>query len=151
MIDEYVDIPIDYSTSLCQPILLHPGRGNSMSSFFNKYFWNISSETMSRKSYWLMVLTISLMGGVVGLSAAVAAHLYDLTDVQIVSGIIPLLVPLYWISIVCNVKRFRDTGVSGWWYITGFIPYVGFVVVVVMTLLPTNYFLRFKTTQEVMA
>lgn len=98
-----------------------------------------------------MVLTISLMGGVVGLSAAVAAHLYDLTDVQIVSGIIPLLVPLYWISIVCNVKRFRDTGVSGWWYITGFIPYVGFVVVVVMTLLPTNYFLRFKTTQEVMA
>lgn len=117
----------------------------------SKYFWNINSEIMSRKTYWTMVLIVSLMGITVGLTAAVIAHLYDLTDVQIVSGIVPLLIPLYWVSIVCNVKRFRDTGISGWWYVTGFIPYLGFVIVVIVTLLPTNYFCRFRKEAVVTA
>lgn len=41
-------------------------------------------------------------------------------------------------SIAVSVRRLHDTGHSGWWYLLGFVPYVGGIVLLVFMLLAST-------------
>jgi uncharacterized membrane protein YhaH (DUF805 family) len=120
-----------------------------MSSFFKTYFTGITFGTMSRKQYWLFVLYCAVYGTIAGIVYAVFTK--PRTEEDIMIGIIVVMIPIMWPSIVSLVKRTRDLGISGWWYFITIIPYIGTILSLVITLLPTNYFLRFKKQEVVTA
>lgn len=121
-----------------------------MSNFFNTYFTGMTTGTISRKQYWLFVLYCAIYGTISGVIYAIFANPRAEEDFMI-GVIIVMMIPLMWPSIVSLVKRTRDLGISGWWYLITLIPYIGTVVSLIITLLPTNYFLRFKKQEVVTA
>lgn len=82
----------------------------------------------SRKEYWMFTLLASV-------ALALLISLGILTGVMmIMAGIaaLVLIVP----SIALSVRRLHDAGYSGWWYLLSFIPYAGFIVMLIIGLLP---------------
>ena len=61
-------------------------------------------------------------------------------------GISPITVMLIWVPFIAlslpwfslAVRRVRDSTGSGWWLLTGLIPYVGWIIVLVLCLAPTR-------------
>ena len=43
-----------------------------------------------------------------------------------------------WLAIPLSVRRLHDLGVSGWWYLTSLIPFVGMVMLVFLMFAPSN-------------
>nr|WP_232243107.1 DUF805 domain-containing protein [Paenibacillus sp. GSMTC-2017] len=76
-----------------------------------------------RKEYWLFVLVNAIIGTL----------LYSLTFIS------ESLVFLYWIygiavflpSLAVLVRRLHDTNRSGWWFLINFVPFVGWIVLLV--------------------
>src|SRR5690349_12593646 len=53
----------------------------------------------------------------------------------------PILSGLFWLAtlvpyIAVGIRRFHDTDKSGWWILTGFIPCVGFIILIVLLAQP---------------
>jgi uncharacterized membrane protein YhaH (DUF805 family) len=76
-----------------------------------------------RKEYWMFVLFYVLIA--IGLSVVESL----LGFAGILSGIfgLALLLP----SIAVTIRRLHDTDRSGWWILIGFVPFVGFIVLLV--------------------
>jgi len=76
-----------------------------------------------RKEYWMFVLFYILIA--IGLSVVESL----LGFAGILSGLLGLglLLP----SIAVTVRRLHDTDRSGWWILIGFVPFVGFIVLLV--------------------
>lgn len=76
--------------------------------------------------------------------------IYFFNDSIIVLGLIFVSMIAYMIvQLVCMVQRFHDVGLSGWWYLVGFVPIVGGIAVMVVLFLPTNTFDQYDTYDEV--
>lgn len=92
---------------------------------------------MGRKDYWLRVVVMSIIVPIV-LSIVVS----------VLAMFIPMLIWVLWIyAIVISIfatiwtfKRFEDVGFNGFLIIIGLIPYVGSLFVLIVTLLPSNYY-----------
>lgn len=88
---------------------------------------------VSRKVYWIMMVAGFALGFIFGLS-------FSPTPEQIEAGTMPgmspifmlLLIPMVWIGLAIQVKRFHDQGRSGWFVLLGFIPLIGGIIVLVM-------------------
>ena len=76
-----------------------------------------------RSEYWYFALANFLFGIVTGLLSVKVPEVMYL--VWIVG--LALLVP----SLAVCVRRLHDIGKSGWWYLVGFIPYIGALVLLV--------------------
>jgi len=113
-----------------------------MKSFFKKYFWEMTTGRLTRNDYWSAVLGAVLYGIIGGWVLGVFSETWNWSDEAIVVAMITLLTPIYWMGVVVQVKRTRDLGISGWWYLPTCIPYAGLVYGVIIGLLPTNYFAR---------
>jgi uncharacterized membrane protein YhaH (DUF805 family) len=46
-------------------------------------------------------------------------------SLAVTSGIMLLYIPLIWVSLALQVKRWHDRDKSGWWILIGFIPLIG--------------------------
>lgn len=104
--------------------------------------------TTGRSDYWYTQLALLVFFMVVGF---VAAFMYGFFGVFIsqealdVSSAI-LVIALGLVFIVCNlsltVRRIRDLGVSGWfylvWLLIGVVPYIGFVFQIIALCLKTD-------------
>ena len=82
-----------------------------------------------RKEYWMFVLfnvlimiVLMVIDAALGLSAGVSA-------LGVLSGIYSLAVLIP--SIAVCVRRLHDVGKSGWYYLLGFIPIVGPIILLV--------------------
>jgi uncharacterized membrane protein YhaH (DUF805 family) len=113
-----------------------------MKAFFKKYFWQITTGRLTRNDYWSAVIGSVFYGIIGGWFVGVASEYWLWSDDTIVVAMVILLVPVYWMGVICQIKRTRDLGISGWWYLPTCIPYAGLVYGVVIGLLPTNYFAR---------
>ena len=75
--------------------------------------------------YVLMFLVAFIAGFVSGGEDAGIALIYILW--------VPIIILSFWINLALAVKRFHDQEKSGWWYLLNFIPYIGALVVLIMT------------------
>ena len=99
---------------------------------FYKEFWQRSFDfkgVTSRRDYWMVVLTNFCIGFVMGVLSSVPGviYIYFLFNVL-------LIVP--YLSMM--VRRLHDVGKSGWMILTGLIPLVGPVVLLVLSVLPSK-------------
>ena len=81
----------------------------------------------TRTQFWLFVLFNFLIGmilSIFGKSGQTISYLYQLA----------VLLP----SLAIAARRLRDGGVSPWWLLIGLIPVIGWIVLLVMYLLPSK-------------
>lgn len=90
-----------------------------------------------RKEYWIFVLinivisiVLAMVDGMLGLKvggeqgAGLLGLIYSLA----------ILLP----SIAVGVRRLHDTGRSGWWMLIAFVPFIGFIVLLVFFVLDSQ-------------
>lgn len=94
----------------------------------------VFSGRARRKEYWMFALfniiasfILGMVDGVLG--TAILGIIYSLA----------VLIP----SIAVAVRRLHDTDRSGWWLLIGFIPLIGWIVLLVFTLLDSKEDNRF--------
>jgi len=87
----------------------------------------VFSGRARRKEYWMFTLIYILIAVVVGLLDGM------LGSAGILGGVLglALLVP----SIAVTVRRLHDTDRSGWWVLIAFVPFVGWLVLLVFMVL----------------
>ena len=72
-----------------------------------------------RQEYWAMVI----------LSVVLSIVIFVLAESQPV--LLVLLVGVLWYNLATTVRRIRDTGMSMWWLVAFFVPYLNAVVGIV--------------------
>lgn len=84
----------------------------------------------SRAAYWWWTLFAIL--------CSFAASIIDLMvgTAFVVSLIVA--VALFLPGLAVLIRRLHDTGKSGWWWLISFVPVLGFVVLLIFTLLPSD-------------
>lgn len=91
------------------------------------------SGRASRPAYWWFWL----FSVIAFIAAVVIGSLLDS------AGVVMILYFLVWLalflpSLSLLVRRMHDIGKSGWWILFGFFPFVGGLVLLVLTLLPSE-------------
>lgn len=103
-----------------------------------KYFKFEGSAT--RSEYWAVVL----IGGVVGFTFALLGALLLAAEIgafaSVVGGLIlaVTLIGALWLSIATTMRRCRNAGINTWWTLGTFVPYVGWIVSIVIGCLKTD-------------
>ena len=97
------------------------GFGDAVRTCFQKFF--VAEGRASRPEYWWFFLSYFIL-------YAIAALIDTALETGfVIAGIVGLvyLVPL----ITAAIRRLHDTGRSGWWYLIVFVPFVGFIILIV--------------------
>ena len=96
---------------------------------------------VQRKEYWLTSIAYMIAAFVIIFTMAAVEAL--LIPMCILMGV------LVWMGAALTIKRVRDTGCSGWFFLVysliALIPYLGFIAQVIWMCLPSNFFDRYKT------
>jgi len=132
-----------------EPSLDQPHYGISFTGAVKRVFAKYArfDGRASRSEYWWWVLATTLVFGVLGVLIGVlggATSTGSSSDapspVVVVLGILLLLAALAVIvpNIAVTVRRLHDADLSGWLYLLNLIPYVGGLVVLVLTVLPSE-------------
>jgi uncharacterized membrane protein YhaH (DUF805 family) len=87
---------------------------------------------INRAKFWLVLLGIAVVEAIV-LGATGGSAYLTATDPTMVmqsmssTGFIPLIIfiPLLWIGLAVNVKRWHDRDKSGWWILINLVPVIG--------------------------
>jgi len=97
-----------------------------------------------RSEYWLFVLQTTVVAFVVVFFIGFGSFLDPSSGglLGLSAGALALL-GLFWLATVIpglavGVRRLHDAGLSGWLMLIGFIPYLGGLILLVLTLLPPN-------------
>lgn len=88
------------------------------------------SGRATRKEYWMFQLVYILILTAAMLVMLAAPALVFLLFIGALAIIIPTMALL--------VRRLHDIGRSGWWILLSFIPYIGGIVLLVFTCLPSQ-------------
>lgn len=91
------------------------------------HYADFSGRT-SRKGYWMFVLFYFLFACVVGLIDSIISR-GSSTPLQIFSSLysLALIIP----SVAIAVRRLHDTGRSGWNYLWGLLPVIGWIMLLI--------------------
>lgn len=81
-----------------------------------------------RRVFWGVTL-----GGMVVLGVAFGLGVLVLGDEALLGWMLVLYVPLIWVSLAIQCKRWHDRGKSAWWMLIGLIPIIGSIEVFVET------------------
>ncbi|MEZ5545105.1 MAG: DUF805 domain-containing protein [Lysobacteraceae bacterium] len=93
---------------------------------------------VGRKAFWLYVLASFLVGiliNVVALGPMIAAAQTNpeaLANMSMPIWVWIVFIPLIWIGLAIQAKRWHDQDKSAWWILIGLIPFVGGLIVLVM-------------------
>ncbi|MBK8456238.1 MAG: DUF805 domain-containing protein [Phyllobacteriaceae bacterium] len=97
-----------------------------------------------RKEYWGFVLfaTIALFA-LVAIGTGIDAALGNFDSANGFPLVLTALVGLLWLAIIVpglavTVRRLHDIGLSGWFVLLQLIPYIGGLIIFVMTLMPSQ-------------
>ena len=78
---------------------------------------------ISRVTYWIALVSLTLVF-YAGFRAVVASG-------DSIAGLILLMIPVLWIALATQVKRWQDIGWSGWLVLLGLVPYIGLPISIV--------------------
>jgi uncharacterized membrane protein YhaH (DUF805 family) len=94
--------------------------GDAVKTCFTKYA--VFQGRANRPEYWWFLLSYVIV-------YAVAYAVASAIDVVALAFLVPLafFIPL----LAAAVRRLHDTGRSGWWYLIGLVPIVGFIILIV--------------------
>lgn len=126
----------------------------AFSRFWNKYATFTGRASQSEYWWWalwafLITLVVSVIGSVIAVAtgdytatsaaSSTGAHASFNTSSPLATGLLGLwylaaLVP----SIAIQVRRLHDGNFRGWWVLLNLIPFLGQIVVLVFTILPSN-------------
>ena len=84
----------------------------------------------SRPAYWWWILFVFLVGIAVDI-IGLALH-----GVPVTSAIVGLALLLPNLSV--SIRRLHDTGRTGWWILIGLVPLIGFIVLLIFYLQPSD-------------
>ncbi|MCB9676404.1 MAG: DUF805 domain-containing protein [Alphaproteobacteria bacterium] len=86
-----------------------------------------------RSTYWLAHLgTVFTLGLTYFAAMAISEDLFTFT-------VFLSLIPAIWIGLAIEIKRWHDLGMSGWWTLIGFIPYLGgFIKLIALGFMPSD-------------
>jgi uncharacterized membrane protein YhaH (DUF805 family) len=91
--------------------------------------------TASRKAYWMFFLfnfIIQFVGSIVVFGVLGILHLWILGYLVLIAYVLAVFLP----SVAIAVRRLHDAGMSGLWLLAGFVPAVGWIIVLVLLCLP---------------
>ena len=99
-----------------------------------------------RSEYWWFALIqalIILVPSAVGISFVIAGTERYSDTLGIVGGLFLLIAGIVWLAfflpgICVTIRRLHDIGQSGWLVLLILIPYLGFLILIVMTVLPSQ-------------
>lgn len=105
-------------------------------SAFNQYFVDVLKNhyidyqsRMNRKEFWMFVLFTFIITFVVSLIAGII-RLPILSTLVALALIVP--------SIMADIRRFRDLGISPWWLLVAFVPFIGGIAVLIALCMPSD-------------
>ncbi len=84
----------------------------------------------SRTQFWMFFLYVFVIMFVIGFIAGLL-NMPRLAQL----AILPFLLP----NIAIAVRRIRDLGISGWFILVSFVPFVGSILVLIGYCLPTDF------------
>ena len=97
------------------------GFGDAVKTCFSKYAE--FKGRAARPEYWWFFLSYVIVYFVLLILASAARGLFVLVWLSALAYFLPLL--------AAAVRRLHDTGRSGWWYLIGLVPFVGFIILIV--------------------
>lgn len=114
---------------------------NAVKTYFidvikNQYF-NFEGRA-TRQQFWMYILFYVILYIVINIIGAILGD----TVHGILSGLVSLALLLPTLGI--SVRRLHDTDRSGWWYLIGFLPFIGIVLLVFFCLPSTEGENRFN-------
>ena len=89
-----------------------------------------------RQEYWLFVLFNIIAAFVVGFIGGFLASVTGVDAFAFLGAIYNLAVLIPSFAVFC--RRMHDTGRSGWWWLIGLIPFVGWIVLLVFCCLDSQ-------------
>ena len=97
----------------------------------------------TRSEYWGVMIIATLLAFVVGLFGGVVLGFgtsASSTFAVIFGGIVifAAVVAAAWVSIATCIRRCRDSGINVWWTLGACIPYVGWIVAIVIGCIKTD-------------
>ena len=93
-----------------------------------------------RSEYWwftlftVLVVVAGFLLGAIAYAASRSSAVYGVVGVGLIIFVIASIIP----SIAVGVRRLHDSDKSGWWYLIGFIPYIGSFILLIFFLLPST-------------
>jgi uncharacterized membrane protein YhaH (DUF805 family) len=102
------------------------------SNYFKRLYFSLQGR-VSRQAYWLFFfLPLFLIGVVLGFLIG-GMHVPSRNVVVILFLLAPLLI---WVGVAVSVKRLHDLGRSGWWAVLCFVPYLNYVAMPILGIIP---------------
>jgi uncharacterized membrane protein YhaH (DUF805 family) len=87
---------------------------------------------INRAKFWLVLLGVAAVEVIVLSATGGSAYLTAADPAMVMqsmssTGYIPLIIfiPLFWIGLAANVKRWHDRDKSGWWVLINLVPVIG--------------------------
>lgn len=87
-----------------------------------------------RKEYWMFILFNCI---IVSVLAVAVGEIYESTGSLFALSVLysfAVLIP----SLAVSVRRLHDTGRSGWWLLIYFVPFMGFIVLLIFAVLDSQ-------------
>jgi uncharacterized membrane protein YhaH (DUF805 family) len=94
-----------------------------------KWFYLSLRGRIGRQAYWLFFIVPSVL---LGVFLGIAQSVLSISDESIQRFFIVTAPLIIWIGIAVSVKRWHDTGRSGWWMLLSLIPFANFAVTIVL-------------------
>jgi uncharacterized membrane protein YhaH (DUF805 family) len=95
-------------------------------AFRNIFAW---TGRASRSAFWWFALFYILVSIAIGVITQASRPLG--TTLDIIIGI-----PVFFASLALSIRRLHDAGHTGWWWLIGFVPVLGWIVLLVFYLQP---------------
>jgi len=89
-----------------------------------------------RQEYWLFVLFNIIAGIIIGVISGVLVGVTKVTAFAYLGSIYNLAVLIPGFAVL--FRRLHDIGKSGWWWLIGLIPFVGWIVLIVFCCLDSQ-------------
>ena len=89
-----------------------------------------------RQEYWLFALFNFIAGIIIGVIAGVLVSVTNVTAFAYLGSIYNLAVLIPGLAVL--FRRLHDTGRSGWWWLLAFIPFIGWIVLIVFCCLDSQ-------------
>ncbi|PUB25536.1 uncharacterized membrane protein YhaH (DUF805 family) [Promicromonospora sp. AC04] len=106
--------------------------------------YGVFSGRARLSEYWFWQLAVALVTAVV-FGAFIVPALITMDPVTQEPGVLGTIGSVLWVvvlfgtlvpSIAVAVRRLHDTGKSGWFFLLGYVPFVGSIIVIVLAALP---------------
>jgi len=107
--------------------------GNLLFSFNGrtgrKGFWLV---TVAMLVIYMIIWAVALAPIMAAASNPEAAAAMDPSQLSMPIWVWLVMLPMIWISLAVQAKRWHDQDKSAWWILIGFIPFVGSLIVLIM-------------------